>query len=132
MKLPPYTARMKYECCQCKKDFPVEAAIDGFKEGYRVGFLCPLCGANVQDNLTDTHRIYREGRGYIAALAFFGFVGITALRIGDDVSWPYIVAFVAALAVAIAYGYSRYPSAFTSPVFSTRPGSGKENNVAHD
>lgn len=117
---------MRYECCQCKKDFPSEAAIDGFKEGYRVGFLCPLCGANIQDNLIDTHPVYREGGTYIAAITFFGFVGITALRIADDISWPYPVALFAALAVAIAYGYRRYPSSFKSPVCSTRPGPGKE------
>jgi hypothetical protein len=41
----------KFECCYCHQAFPVEERIDGFKQGYRVGFLCPHCGRNIKDNL---------------------------------------------------------------------------------
>ena len=41
----------KFECYYCHEIFPVEERIDGFKQGYRVGFLCPHCGRNIKDNL---------------------------------------------------------------------------------
>ncbi|MDX1346045.1 MAG: hypothetical protein R3179_09110, partial [Sedimenticolaceae bacterium] len=41
----------KFECYYCHEIFPVEERIDGFKQGYRTGFLCPHCGRNIKDNL---------------------------------------------------------------------------------
>jgi len=41
----------KFECWYCHEIFPVEERIDGFKQGYPVGFLCPCCGRNIKDNL---------------------------------------------------------------------------------
>ena len=41
----------KFECFYCHEIFPVEERIDGFKEGYSIGFLCPHCGRNIKDNL---------------------------------------------------------------------------------
>jgi hypothetical protein len=41
----------KCECFYCHEAFPVEDRIDGFDQGYRVGFLCPHCGWNIKDNL---------------------------------------------------------------------------------
>ena len=41
----------KYECCYCNEHFPLEERIDGFDQGYPVGFLCPHCGSNIKDNL---------------------------------------------------------------------------------
>lgn len=38
-----------YQCAFCGKCFPVSEAIDGFSKGYRKGFLCPLCGINIEE-----------------------------------------------------------------------------------
>lgn len=39
---------LKYQCCYCSDKFLADEAIDGYGKGYKVGFLCPKCGKNVQ------------------------------------------------------------------------------------
>lgn len=117
---------MEYECCECKRDFPAEAAVDGFKEGYRVGFLCPLCGVNLQDNLVDTHWLLREGRGFSAGLIAYGALGVFAHRLAQDVPWGYWAIYLLVLSAAVIYGFKRYPALFVNGVRSTRLGPGKQ------
>lgn len=38
-----------YQCAFCGKCFSVKEAIDGFSKGFRKGFLCPLCGINIEE-----------------------------------------------------------------------------------
>jgi hypothetical protein len=38
-----------YQCAFCGKCFPVIQAIDGYSKGFREGFLCPLCGINIEE-----------------------------------------------------------------------------------
>ena len=42
---------MKYECYFCHHVFPVTEKVDGFEKGFAVGFLCPRCGENIEDNI---------------------------------------------------------------------------------
>ena len=39
-----------YECCICNSAFKIDEAIDGFKDGYTQGFLCPKCGGNIEES----------------------------------------------------------------------------------
>jgi hypothetical protein len=50
----------KYECYYCKEIYPAEEAIDGYNQGYEVGFLCPKCGKNVQAGLRAKQKISTE------------------------------------------------------------------------
>lgn len=36
-----------YLCSVCAKSFPIHEAKDGFKAGFKEGFLCPYCGTNL-------------------------------------------------------------------------------------
>ena len=42
---------IRYECYFCHDVFPAQSRIDGFSQGYKVGFLCPHCGKNIKDNV---------------------------------------------------------------------------------
>ena len=37
----------QYRCRACNKDFLPSQAIDGFKQGFTQGFLCPYCRSNL-------------------------------------------------------------------------------------
>jgi DNA-directed RNA polymerase subunit RPC12/RpoP len=51
---------IKYECYYCKKIFPAEETIDGYDQGYKVGFLCPNCGKNIQAGLMAKQKVSHE------------------------------------------------------------------------
>lgn len=118
---------MRYECCVCKKVFPAEERIDGYAEGYRVGFLCPRCGANVQDNpfSGDSNFVFRKNGAAFRVLAVLGTFGLLRLLghfswnlFGVDVSLAYIALGVG-LAV-IAYLAVKNPEDLWSPILSTQ------------
>lgn len=46
-KTAAYMGVMNYQCDYFKEEFPTIEAIDGYKEGYKVGFLCPKCGKSI-------------------------------------------------------------------------------------
>lgn len=115
---------MKYQCCACQAEFPAEEAIDGFSRGYRVGFLCPVCGAHLQDNIVDTHWIIREGKGVAVALVLLGAIGTLAIRSGHSFPWHYYAIYFLAFAAIALYGYLKYPGLQEDAVMSTRPGPG--------
>ena len=118
---------MKYECCVCKGEFPAKEAVDGFARGYRVGFLCPLCGSHLQDNLIDTHWIIREGKGFVAAITTLGAIGTVAIRSINDIPWTHIAIYLLLFVVVAVYGYKKYPGIHKNPVMSTRLGPGKDS-----
>ncbi len=51
---------IKYECHYCQQVFPAEESIDGYSQGYKVGFLCPRCGKNVQAGLLAKQKVSLE------------------------------------------------------------------------
>ncbi len=77
---------MKYRCYYCHSDFPLKDRIDAYEQGYHVGFLCPLCGENIQDaplagNLLKTPY---EARIYVLILLILA-MPIVLTRYSDDV-----------------------------------------------
>ena len=40
---------MRYQCCCCRQEFDGAQIADDFDKGIRQGFLCPLCGAHIED-----------------------------------------------------------------------------------
>ncbi len=113
---------MKYQCCECKGEFPATEAIDGFKQGYKVGFLCPLCGENIQDNPLKTHAVFSNkgdgkyyGLGFIMAILSYLF-----LTIIENEYWPHYLAIGLIFLVYIVYGHFRHPLALYSPTMSTQ------------
>ncbi|WP_430461850.1 hypothetical protein ACQUQU_03415 [Thalassolituus sp. LLYu03] len=38
-----------YLCCACARTFPPDDAIDGYNAGFKSGFLCPYCKANLTE-----------------------------------------------------------------------------------
>lgn len=118
---------MKYECCSCKSIFPAEAAVDGFREGYRVGFLCPHCGANLVEGVREV----RQGRSFFVAVNFYVALGAFAIMLGalsDRLAFGYVLAFIATCVFAYVYGYKKYPSEYG--VIGTALGPGVTNRGA--
>ncbi len=63
---------MKYRCCNCNSEFRAKEAVDGYQDGYKVGFLCPNCRANItSDGKSDimTWETRKGRRLFTAALA---------------------------------------------------------------
>jgi hypothetical protein len=73
---------IKYQCCHCEQIFPADEAIDGFAQGYRVGFLCPRCGRNIQAGLSARQKLSVEQYAW-AIVAFILFVPIVLSRFSD-------------------------------------------------
>ncbi|MFC3115043.1 hypothetical protein [Cellvibrio fontiphilus] len=65
----------KYQCAVCNNKFKTTDAVDGFKKGYKVGFLCPFCKSNIMEtgNFSNSLSNLRFGLSYASAiiLAFF-------------------------------------------------------------
>lgn len=65
----------KYQCIACGKTFKTTEAVDGFKQGYTVGFLCPFCKSNIMEtgDYSNSLSNLRFGLSYASAmfLAFF-------------------------------------------------------------
>lgn len=54
---------MKYQCCACASNFDGGQIQDDFKNGVKEGFLCPLCGQNIKDNLSGESVFQQKARG---------------------------------------------------------------------
>ena len=69
----------KYQCNVCGKTFKTADAVDGFKQGYKVGFLCPYCKSNIMEtgDYSNSLSNLRFGLSYASAmfLAFFAIRG---------------------------------------------------------
>ncbi len=65
----------KYQCAVCNNKFKTTDAVDGFKQGYKVGLLCPFCKSNIMEtgNYSNSLSNLRFGLSYASAiiLAFF-------------------------------------------------------------
>lgn len=118
---------MRYECCACKGIFPAEKRIDGYEQGYRVGFLCPLCRANIQDNPFSgrTHHVFKKNGTAFGVLAVLGTAGLWRLlgHISWNVFWVEVsLAYVAigVVVVVTAYLAVENPEELWNPILSTQ------------
>ncbi len=67
----------KYLCAQCLQKFAFDQAVDGFAQGYRVGFLCPYCQANLKEkNPDDTPKQQFFRLFFTLVLLFFIGIGV--------------------------------------------------------
>ncbi|SDW38431.1 hypothetical protein [Marinobacter mobilis] len=66
----------KYLCASCGQLFPTGDAVDGFTQGYRKGFLCPFCHANLEEAGESDDIVHlRFGLAYMIALAVVVWLG---------------------------------------------------------
>jgi len=72
----------KYQCNVCGKTFKTDDAVDGFKQGYKVGFLCPYCKSNIMEtgDYSSSLSNLRFGLSYASAM----FLSFFAIR--DDLN----------------------------------------------
>ena len=120
-----YEENMNYECCNCKGIFPVEDAIDGFEQGYKVGFLCPLCGCNLKDNPITAGYIIKS-KWYFAISAGYMFLGLLIFEFSESLDVIEYFVFVAGLVLLLVYGYFKHPDLFNQATTTTEMGPGKK------
>lgn len=66
-----------YQCVFCGNCFPVSEAIDGFSKGYCKGFLCPVCGINIEETEESNKDITSLRFGYTyLALNIFAYIAV--------------------------------------------------------
>lgn len=123
---------MKYRCYFCENLFPAIDAIDGYREGYRIGFLCPKCRGNLVES---PETVYPEGAKYrvnathilIAMIGFhysLSFAGV--LR--HQMKWfSFTIVVLVGLAMLI-YGMKKYPKNFALFIMPTKPGPGRHQS----
>lgn len=78
----------KYRCAACRRTFATRDAVDGFDQGYRKGFLCPFCNANLKEaGESDEILNLRYGLVYflaMTALIFIGGSGLFLIRFTEN------------------------------------------------
>lgn len=83
-----------YLCAKCRQTFAVTQAIDGYQQGYKTGFLCPHCNANLQEvGESDDVFHLRYGISYLALIALLGWLvdtselsfNLTSSELGNSV-----------------------------------------------
>jgi hypothetical protein len=118
---------VKYQCCFCTKIFPSNDSIDGYKLGYKVGFLCPFCNKNIKDDLVSTETVYEDKK----TNKFVAFVGTVFIPTGfllpqlDGITWIHYLIFGSAFLISVIYGYAKYGDDLFSQTCTTQPGPGK-------
>ena len=117
---------IKYECCYCHNTFPAKQAIDGYQQGYKVGFLCPDCGENIQAGLEDGQKLTGE-QFFWTIVAFILFLPTVFTRNSEAtismleyaISLNMLV-FVAWIVFFLILGLMK-PSLFSTTTFYTKP-----------
>ena len=103
----------KYQCTVCGKTFKTTDAVDGFKQGYKVGFLCPYCESNIMETggYSNSLSNLRFGLSYASAmfLAFFAIRGDLNVFIssGEASSKLIVLAVLMTLATACLFYINR-------------------------
>lgn len=118
----------QYQCCKCEECFPVETAVDGFAQGYRSGFLCPLCGAHLASDLIVSERVISGHRGVHAALTVAMLLSLALFYLLSP-GWIASIVIVVAMLALLFFAYRKYPS-LKEIVWTTQPGS--EEKLARD
>jgi len=76
---------MKYKCCACRHEFAAADAIDGFRQGFHKGFLCPACGAQIDAPLGRSRATGIAGDSRVILIAA---IAVTAWLAKWDASIP--------------------------------------------
>lgn len=121
---------MRYQCCDCQEIFDAKSAVDGFKQGYRVGFLCPICKKNIKDDPMQSRQVINttSERIYFAVVTAYGMLSLLALQFLPPDGWIQYAWVGGGLLVLTLYGLIRYPKLFTAPIATTVPGPGKHTS----
>ena len=101
--------RMKYKCASCKELFSASEKIDGYKDGYKIGFLCPLCNANIKDTWS-SNKDGSSYKGYWSLLVLSWLIIkadsleiIEKLESSLGISWNYISGVIIVLIILVFY-----------------------------
>ena len=99
----------EYQCAKCLRNFPVKRAIDGYSQGFKCGFLCPLCGANLVE-AGQSDDIDHCEYGYRYALLVFIVTSIV-VRGGDYFPWQlHVFKYEAANEILLVFSLLLLPS----------------------
>lgn len=114
---------MNYLCCYCKHEFPAGGAVDGFKEGFKVGFLCPQCGKNIQDNPMKEQWVFsnKSSEKFYGFTVVYGFMTWITLESIKPNTWLHYSIAIGGLALILAYGHFKHPKDMYSPTLKTQP-----------
>lgn len=126
---------MKYHCCVCKEIFRPEEAVDGYAEGYREGFLCPRCGANIKEDPLESHELGSLARSWPFLVAICA--GLGALIVSDwrsftpvfGIPFGWSTLFFVLMIVLVVIVYRSNPEAFHDPICSTYPAKGRAGKL---
>jgi DNA-directed RNA polymerase subunit RPC12/RpoP len=77
-----------YLCYLCNKEFPTNAAVDGYEKDFSRGFLCPYCDANLEE-ADQSDDVWNLKYGYLymfimTALLWFGGDGLITVTVTDN------------------------------------------------
>ena len=111
---------MKYRCCNCNFSFAVSEAIDGYIEGFKIGFLCPHCRANINELFFEgkKRRLHFESKKHKQWCSLLSIFGVLTFLIAFSLSGGSWLTFVATVFVILAYiwfgywkwGFTPYPN----------------------
>lgn len=116
---------MRYLCCACHKQFPSKSAIDGFGEGYKTGFLCPHCRANLDAHIDLGAWLRGEGQPLLVIILGLMLAALVAFRMPLAIPLPGIAIplwlsfLAAALLLGIVLGF-RQPQVLLDPLMHTK------------
>jgi len=114
---------MNYQCCYCKEEFPAIEAIDGYKEGYKIGFLCPKCGKNIQDTPMNEEWVFSSDSSKVFFAIFIGYFFLVwlFLEFSEPKTWVHYTVALAGLVPFLIYGHIKHPKDMYSPTIGTKP-----------
>jgi hypothetical protein len=114
---------MNYQCYYCKEEFPPVEAIDGYKKGYKIGFLCPNCGKNIQDIPMDAEWIFSRNSSklFFAILTGYFYLAWMFLDFFELNTWVHYAVTLGGLVPFLVYGHIKHPKDMYSPRIGTKP-----------
>ncbi len=111
---------MKYCCCNCNFTFPCKDAVDGYKQGFSKGFLCPYCKTNLTELFLSggKKRLNYESKAHEKWMTTSRLVGIVIFIIMFVISDDSWITFFLTLSVILTYllcgylfwGFTPYPN----------------------
>jgi len=79
---------VKYQCCECSSLFAGSQIKDDYKNGIKVGFLCPQCGANIKDDLNGSTLFGKNAKGTVWYYLFLIVIFFFDDYVGQYISEP--------------------------------------------